>query len=94
MNERINIYTCMECAKDIITVDRDKGVTPFMLACRATVGCTGKMQSHFYRVKEGLKPSFEWYKPDNLKGLDKWTMEYVEKGGLLLREIMETPDGR
>lgn len=33
-SERKNAYYCDECGGYIVTVDRDKGVTPMFLACR------------------------------------------------------------
>jgi len=44
-----NMYTCDECKGTIVTIDREQGVTPFALACRATEGCRGTMTSAFYR---------------------------------------------
>lgn len=31
---RKNVYTCELCSGHIVTVDREKGVTPFLIACR------------------------------------------------------------
>jgi len=84
-NQRLNQYTCRTCGKTITTVDRDEGTTPMMLACRATQGCDGSMFSAMYRVDPNLTPDWEWYKPAKLPKGDM--REYVEMGGLLLREI-------
>lgn len=84
---RINQYRCKECGGTITTIDRDPGVTPFMLACRATGGCNGTMLSSTYRVAPGLTPDHEWYKPDSLKGLSPGMRDHVERGGLLIRKI-------
>lgn len=84
---RINQYTCTSCGGVITTVDRDSGVTPFMLACRAMDGCYGTMHSHLYRVAPGLTPDHEWYKPTSLKGLTPGMRDHVEMGGLLIRKI-------
>lgn len=84
---RINQYTCTSCSGVITTIDRDHGVTPFMLACRATEGCHGTMHSHLYRVAPGLTPDHEWYKPTSLKGLTAGMRDHVEMGGLLIRKI-------
>lgn len=59
---KLNRYDCQTCDGLIITIDRDKGVTPFALACRATSGCRGDMFSSFYQGATG-KPTFEWRKP-------------------------------
>lgn len=85
---RLNKYTCRKCRGSITTIDRDKGVTPFMLECRATPECGGNMYSHGYRgIAEKEKPTHEWYMPSDLSGLDEWTREHVENGGLLIRGI-------
>jgi hypothetical protein len=83
--QRINQYTCRTCGGVITTVDRNEGTTPWMLACRATDGCTGSMFSSMYRVAPYLTPEWEWYKPEKLpKGEMR---EHVQMGGLLLRKI-------
>ena len=83
---KINVYTCYKCHKDIITIDIDAGVTPFILACRATKGCDGDMRSHGYDVDQSLKPTHEWYK-QRLITASKAMREYIRKGGLSIREI-------
>lgn len=86
--ERINRYTCRECGRSITTVDRDEGVTPFTLHCRASDGCDGIMYSWMYKVHEPFEPEFEWYKP---KGkVPRRFREHVKSGGLLLRKIEES----
>lgn len=84
---RINQYTCRTCGKYIVTIDRDVGVTPAMLNCRATHGCSGIMDSARYRVRPGLKLNYEWYKPENLDGFDRDMREHIEMGGLVIRKI-------
>lgn len=81
----INFYTCRECGGSIITIDRDDGTTPMMLACRATLACDGTMFSSGYTCDQSLVPDHEWYKPAKLpKGEAR---EYVQMGGLLIRRI-------
>lgn len=85
---RKNIYTCRTCRGHIVTRDADEGVTPFMLACRATPGCQGLMHSSMYRVFDGtMAASHEWYKPDVAQVMEPGTRRHVEKGGLVLRPI-------
>ena len=91
INQMKNTYTCDECKGAIVTIDREVGVTPFALACRATDGCHGTMTSAFYICDQNLIPAWEWYKPANLKGLDAGIREHVEKGGLLLQRIPVNP---
>lgn len=86
--ERRNIYVCSVCKGHVITRDRDYGVTPFMIGCKATAGCTGHMQSSMYRVfDQTVAAEFEWYRPDTLDGLSDGEATHVKMGGLLLRRI-------
>jgi hypothetical protein len=98
---RKNIYQCQTCLGLICTVDRDKGVTPFMIDCKSTPDCKGPMQSSFYMTHPQVKPTFEWYRPtaDELVEIGNAitgpyatqrfaaTVEHVQKGGLVLRPI-------
>lgn len=86
-----NVYTCRVCTGEIVTIDREDGVTPFALACRATDSCRGMMTSAFYKCNQSLVPAFEWYKPSSMKGLDDGAREHVQKGGLLLQRIPANP---
>lgn len=84
---RKNIYTCEWCQRNVVTVDRDDGVTPFLIDC--LFGCRAVMKSSFYRVPQGLTAEYEWYKPD-AEEIDKMTpamRQHVEQGGLDLRKI-------
>lgn len=85
--ERRNKYTCQKCKRHVITVDRDKGVTPFMILC--VYDCGGMMHSSFYRVDTDEKPRFEWYKPkrSKYKKLSPGEIDHCKRGGLLMREI-------
>ncbi|MBN8995919.1 MAG: hypothetical protein J0H94_11900 [Rhizobiales bacterium] len=85
-----NIYVCERCKGHIVTVDRDEGITPFVLACRATEGCLGPMRSSMYRVfDQDIGAGFEWYKPEAAEaaGLPPAYAEHVRSGGLLIRKI-------
>ncbi len=82
-----NKYKCDRCQGEIITIDREEGVTPFAMACRATDGCHGTMTSSFYVCDQSLRAEWEWYKPARLKGLDADMRDHVEKGGLVLQRI-------
>jgi hypothetical protein len=90
---RRNAYVCRKCVGVIVTVDRDEGVTPMFLRCRATKDCTGQMVSCMYRVNEVMKippePTWEWYAPNHAerRKLTPEMLDHVEKGGLLIREI-------
>jgi hypothetical protein len=84
-----NIYRCERCGHVVITIDREKGVTPMFLSCkRSDRQCSGTMASEGYpAVAEMFRPTHEWYMPDTLEGLETSTRYHVEHGGLLLREI-------
>lgn len=82
-----NRYVCDTCGKDVITVNIDDGVTPFMILCKATPGCRGAMRSSFYQVPQELPAQFEWFRPESFKGYSRAMREHFENGGLDLREI-------
>jgi hypothetical protein len=86
---QLNRYTCQSCGGVIITIDRDEGVTPFMLACRAKPGCKGEMYSSFYRDVKG-EPTFEWRKPtpDEYAKASPFMQQHFEMGGLDIYPIL------
>lgn len=85
---RLNRYTCQTCGGQTITVDREEGVTPFMIECRATKDCDGDMYSSFYRDVEGV-PTYEWRKPDPVEyaGMSPAMRDHIDRGGLNLYPI-------
>lgn len=86
-----NLYVCQTCRNVVVTIDRDEGVTPFMIRCRALSNCTGMMHSVCYQIPEKYRdkePTFEWYKP-NIKDVSIQNRAHVHSGGLLLRRIGE-----
>lgn len=94
---RLNVYTC-EAGHEVVTIDRDPGVTPSGMLCRHTetrgfpaveVQCELRARSAFYRVPDGLVAAFEWYRPDDeeRRRLNPYQAEHVDRGGLLLRPI-------
>lgn len=83
-----NIYTCSLCKKTIVTVDRDEGTTPFiLLACKATSGCNGEMESSFYTCDQSLTAQYEWFRPGPSMHLSPAVKDHVRRGGLVLRSI-------
>lgn len=91
-----NVYTCRLCRGYTVTVDRDEGVTPFLLGCRASGregDCKGMAESNFYpkgpRPSHIQAPVWEWYTPEasEYKFLSGPIKEHVDKGGLLIRKI-------
>ena len=91
-----NLYVCVNCGQRIITVDRDEGVTPFMIGCREGGGlCPGSAYSTFYTVDQSVTPTHEWYRPDaaEAKKLGRLWRDHLAGGGLKLRKIAEAPRG-
>lgn len=86
---RKNIYICSKGDKTI-TVDKDQGVTPMFIECRAgDEVCKERASSSFYQVDQSVSPDWEWYKPDaeEMAKLDGHTLDHVKQGGLLIRKI-------
>ena len=89
-----NAYTCQQCGGVIVTINRDEGVTPMFLRCRAQNGCgEGMMGSSWYHLPDDApEPSWEWYRPSRgelrrLKRSDPATADHCARGGLLIRGI-------
>lgn len=81
-----NVYQCEQCSRWIVTVNRDEGVTPFMIGCQ--FDCGGAMQSLMYpTIPESVEPSHEWYRPKHLRHRDEWTRDHIRRGGLVLRRL-------
>lgn len=92
---KINVYACQSCDARVVTRIADAGTTPFQIECEAP-GCGGSAFSSFYRVRQDLTPSREWYRPsaDELgRVTDPVVLQHVELGGLLLRDIVREGDG-
>lgn len=91
---RINAYHCDDCGGYTVTRDRDPGVTPMFLGCRATDGCGGRAVSMGY--PNGPKPDhigpvrWEWYRPQPGDPLleDPEMADYCARGGLALRPLL------
>jgi hypothetical protein len=89
LQKPINTYTCPKCSGFIVTLDREEGVTPMMLRCRASKGCDGMMESAFYMADQTLTPSYEWRKPTKGEYLRMRTpmREHIDRGGLEIYPI-------
>lgn len=94
MRNKINVYICPVCHGNTVTIDRDEGVTPFLLDCRAsgeTGKCKGMAQSSFYQAFHPMpEPAWEWYKPTDpveLSKMSKAMLIHVAQGGLQIRRI-------
>lgn len=77
------------CGAYIVTIDRAPGVTPFGIECGS---CGQFAHSKMYRVKPELEPTHEWYRPDDLQGIDPRYYDHLSRGGLILRAIPGKPD--
>lgn len=85
-DNKLNIYVCQACNGHIVTLDVDEGTTPFMIPCKATLGCKGVMRSSMYRVfDQTMAEGWQWYKPTNAEAVAPPYREHVRMGGLLLR---------
>lgn len=79
------VQTAPPCGRTMVTIDREPGVTPFIVQCP---DCGGEAQSSGYRgINPAMVATHEWYRPDSLEGLEGWALDHVGKGGLLLRPI-------
>lgn len=76
------------CGHTTITIDREPGVTPFIIKCP---NCGGQAESSMYRIdfSPGTRPSHEFYRPDSLAALSPAELDHVQRGGLLFREIAQ-----
>jgi hypothetical protein len=81
----INVYTCETCKGEMVTINKDSGVTPFVLRCRS---CNGEAVSGFYRGAQDRKPEYEFYRPNKITGSPQ-QREHLKLGGLLFRQIGE-----
>jgi hypothetical protein len=93
---RENVYTCRKCGGFTVTVDLDEGITPYLLACRASGkhgDCPGMAESSGYpigpRPKHIPDPQWEWYKPGELelREASPELRDYALHGGLFLRRL-------
>lgn len=87
---RVNCYTCRKCKHITKTIDRDTGVTPFVVNCER---CNGEAQSSFYiDIAPNQDPTFEWYRPSVKEIFKKdrkndGRLSHVLSGGLKNRRI-------
>jgi len=89
----VNVYDCDTCDGFIVTRNVDDGTTPFMLACRATPTCPGRMVSRGYRVPQDLVSSHEWFRPSKLRGYSRDMKAHIRMGGLALRRAVPEVQG-
>lgn len=104
-SKKINAYRCSTCGRFTVTIDRDRGVTPFQIGCRAIEGCQGQAYSSFYECPQDLTPTHEWFRPTeediqvevmafdgdelDLESFEAALRDHYERGGLALRQIDE-----
>lgn len=95
-----NHYYCEECGQVTIARHDNEGVTPFMLRCRATIGCEGFTSSCFFECDQSDNqiPHVIFYRPESRKDAKRiikretneanreWLQDHYDKGGALMRE--------
>lgn len=85
-----NMYVCNSCQRHVITIDSDRGVTPFMMGCLVTEGCIGIMHSTFYGCDQSLEPTYEWYRPETIDYPENEDyVTHLMNGGLVIRPIQQ-----
>lgn len=84
--EEINAYECPD-GHLTVTIDLEDGTTPMMMNCR-NPSCGKVSRSKWYKVDQNLKPTFEWFKPTDMKKLNPAERDHVQRGGLLIRKIV------
>jgi hypothetical protein len=94
---RKNVYLCDDCGAGWVSVDIDKGVTPFMDRC--PICETGTGTSLFYNVPQEIldrKPArVEWRKPSqkDIRKAGPGLKRHFEQGGLK-RVVVQPKGGR
>lgn len=90
-DERINVYTCAEGHKTV-TVERGEGVTPMLLRCRVSPGCSHMARSAFYVVADPKPtPTHEWYRPsdEEVDAMPAAHRDHYRRGGFAIRELVK-----
>lgn len=88
---RKNLYLCGICGCGWVSVNLDKGVTPFMDKC---VHCGAMAESLMFLAPQPLLAKFPakigWYKPDEeeIKASSSAMREHARKGGLFRRVLI------
>ena len=97
-NKGVDVYICEKCGKTFLTRYKDKGVTPFTIACREDE-CKGTMVhkntiSEEQAKKEGLvvhnwiRPTLEQF--DALVKAEKLGLvDHLLQGGLMLEDELK-----
>lgn len=86
----VNIYEG-PCRHQLVTIDRDEGVTPMFKACPQ---CGARLHSTGYPIgAQSATPTHEWYRPSPkaARRMGPEMEQYVKAGGLAFRPI--TPRG-
>lgn len=92
-----NSYQCTTCRGIVFTEDAAVGVTPFMMGCRASDGCTGTMESAFYNLPEQaalVRPHYVWRKPtrEEYDKMNRPMKMHIDQGGLELYPLGPAPE--
>lgn len=98
LSGRYNGYICETCRNGFLTLDVDRGITPMLLKCFATEGCSGVARSMGYPdgppPEELGEPIIYWYKPskEEFNKLSLEMQEYVRGGGLVRKATEAAPE--
>jgi hypothetical protein len=89
---KTNCYTCRD-GHITKTIDKDNGVTPFMIRCRHK-DCVQHANSSLYRdAVPDLEPTYEWFRPsvEDVIKMDRkgehGMVDHILNGGLDIRVI-------
>lgn len=86
-----NLYICKGCGHAFVTLDTEKGVTPFMTECIQK--CGEMATSTMYNIPQKIlgNPAVKWIKPpkSDWKAFKSHTVEHLRKGGLLRDDQVE-----
>ena len=83
---KVNCYVCSSCKDITKSVNKDAGVTPFIIVC----SCGNFAQSTFFNdIVPDKKPKIEFYRPtlEELSELNEAEVTHVLMGGLIEKEI-------
>jgi len=89
----VDVYICKKCGAVVYTRYKDKGVTPFTIACRnkdckevmmheKTISEMDAMLNKV-TVQNWVRPTFEWLNKQRKKG-NEGVIEHVLNGGLVM----------
>lgn len=94
-SERKNAYYCEECKGYVVTIDRDKGVTPMFLACRVKGDPTDPRNDCKGTSRSMMYPAQPWPETDGFgqpiptEPTWEWYAPGTDEANALSREAFE-----